>query len=230
MTFDIRTTFLATVALATFVAAPATAEELDDDVIVGEFVQRGFDDRGRVKVRFWGRDADGDGRLYSMSGFLATSLPLFDPNSDGTPLPVGNEFIRVEVTYCDYFGLPSFTQVFDERETPIDQTPNFGPTAFYGFAYNLDGGRMGDDPDEGMSLSPLAPSIAYVAGELFRYLLGPGFPELRTCAPGSGTVCAAVQQINLTPGGIDIVNESYSDKRISVKKKLNDNWNQCDVS
>ncbi len=229
MTFDTHIRLFAAAMLAILAAGPAAADDLDgEDVIAGQFIQRGFDGHGKVKVRFWGRDLDGDGRLYSMSGFLATNLPFFDPSSDGTPWPVGNEFIRVEVTFCDFFGLPKFQQVFDERETPIDQTPNFGPTAFYGFAYNLDRGRIGDDADEGISLSPLAPSVAYVTGELFRYLLGPASPELRTCKPGSDTVCAGVQQLNLTPTGIDVVNEAYSNRRINVKKADNGS-NQCEL-
>ena len=59
MNFNIRTGLLAAVALAAFVAGPSAADELDDDdVISGQFTQRGFDDGGRVRVRFWGRDTE----------------------------------------------------------------------------------------------------------------------------------------------------------------------------
>lgn len=228
MNFQMRRGLLAAVALAAFVAGPVAADELDDDdVITGQFTQRGFDDGGRVRVRFWGRDTDGDGVLYSMSGFLAANLPLFDPESDGAPLPVGNEFIRVELTLLDVFGIPRVRQVFDERETPIDLTPNFGPTAFFGFVYNIGSGRMSDEANEGISFAPLAPSISYVTGELFRFLLGPESPQLLSCAPGSGEVCGAVQQLKPGPTGLDLINETYSDKRIKVKQLRK--WNQCEA-
>ena len=219
MSFDLSNKLIAAAALATLVAAPAVGKSFDDDdVIEREFIQRGFDGGGMVKVRFWGRDTDGDGQLYSMSGFLANFLPFLDPDSDGTPLPVGNEFLRVEMTFLDFFGLPCFEQVFDESETPIDQTPNFGPTAFYGFSYNLDGGKLGDDPVEGFSFAPLAPSIAYTQGELFEYLLGPGFPLLTTCGPDGDAVCASVLQFNMFA---EVVNEAFTNRRVNVKKIKN---------
>ena len=222
MSLELRSKLVTIAALAVLVCAPAMANSFNDDgVIEREFVQRGFDGGGTVTVRFWGRDTNGDGRLYSMSGFMATLLPLFDPDSDGTPWPVGNEFIRVEMTYRDFFGIPCFEQVFDERETPIDQTPAFGPTAFYGFAYNLDGGKLSDDPDEGFSFGPLAPSIAYTQGELFEYLLGPGFPLLTTCGPDGDAVCASVLQFVIGDMGPEVVNDAYTNRKVNVKKFKN---------
>ena len=222
MSFELRSKLVTTAALAALVCTPAMAKSFDDDdVIEREFVQRGFDGGGTVTVRFWGRDTNGDGRLYSMSGFLAGFLPFLDPNSDGTPLPVGNEFIRVELTLRDFFGIPCFEQVFDERETPIDQTPAFGPTAFYAFAYNLDGGKLSDEPDEGFSFGPLAPSIAYSQGQLFEYLLGPGFPLLKTCGPDGDAVCAAVSQLVIGDMGLEVVNDAYTNRKINVKKIKN---------
>jgi len=209
--------------------SPARPDDIDDaagGLIALEFTHHGFDD-GEIKVRIWGRDLNGDGVLYSMSGFLATNLPLFDPASNGAPLPVGNEFIRVEVTFEDFFGIPRFTQVFDERETPIDLTPAFGPTAFFGFVYNLDGGAPGDDPNEGFSFAPLAPSITYSMGALFKDLLFEPAPRLGTCGQGDGTVCAAVQQFAIGAFGPIVINEAFSGKRIKLRKPKSDR-EQCE--
>ena len=219
MRFERRTQILAALALAvcTLVPGMALADHMGEgkdngngNVISREFVQP-FQGGGEIRVRFWGRDLDGDGVLYSMSGFLAYFLPLLDPASGGAPLPVGNEFIRVEVTFIDFLGIPRFEQVFDERETPIDLTPNFGPTAFMGFVYNLDGGELGDDPNEGFSLAPLAPSVSYNIGPLFRNILGPGEPQLGACGLGGGNVCASVVQLGFNATGLATLSEYYSD-------------------
>lgn len=238
MTIKLTTKLLIAICLAIFLFSPlpAKAHEADDDdggLIALEFVQHGFDGGGKIKVRFWGRDLNGDGVLYSMSGFLANNLPLFDPASNGAPLPVGNEFIRVEITFIDFFGIPRFKQVFDERETPIDLTPAFSPTAFFGFVYNLDGGKLGDDPNEGFSFAPLAPSVSYSMGELFKNLLFEPAPKLMTCGQGGQTVCAAVQQFALGDFAPIVVNEAFSNKRIKVRKmkkehKMEDDREQCE--
>jgi hypothetical protein len=188
------------------------ADQDDDGLIRVQFTQRGFEKGAKVRVRMWGRDDNGDGILYSMSGFLAMILP--GPMTMGP----GNEFIRVEAEFINFFGIPRFKQVWDERETPILQEPGPGTTMFFGFSYNLDGGMIGDDPNEGVSFSPLAPSVTYTMGELFQTILGPGFTELFSCGQ-EGSVCAAVTQLNAIPEppGFELVNEAYSNDQIYVR-------------
>ena len=99
-----------------------------DGLIGLRFTQRGFDGNSKIRVKMWGEDRNGDGVLYSMSGFLAWILP--GPMAMGP----GNELIRVEAEFIDFFGIPRFKQVWDERTTPILQMPGPDPTMFFGFS------------------------------------------------------------------------------------------------
>lgn len=227
MHINLRTLLLGAAAITMFSIAPAPAEaghkgkgKWQAPVISGEFVQTDFDNGGEIHVKFWGRDVDGDGVLYSMAGYLASELGRVNPQAGGIPYPVGNELIRLEVTFINFLGIPSFTQHFDERETPIDLEPNFGPAAFMGFSYNLDGGDFGDDSNEGISFGPLAPSVSYYMGELFEPNLFQPAPLLTRCGQGGDTVCAAVSQLGPFSFelGLPKLTENYSNGAIQVHK------------
>ncbi len=216
-------TFLSTallVALSLCFQASSSANERhrDDGLISLQFKQQNFNNGESIRVRIWGRDDNQDGVLYSMSGFLAFFLPTLEQPTPGAPLDVGNELIRIEVEFRNFLGIPIFKQVFDERSTPLDQTPNFGPTAFFGFSYNLDGDFFGDDANEGISLGPLAPSVAYTVGPVFRFLLNPGSPLLSACGLGGDTTCSAISALGFNQDGLSTLWESYSNTPIQVRK------------
>jgi len=206
-----------TLAICSLGATPAVADNNGvgkGPVTSGEFVQTDFDNGGEIRVKFWGRDLDGDGVLYSMSGFLAANIL----DSNGAPLSPGNELIRIEMSFVNFLGIPYFQQVFDERETPMDLTPAFSSTAFMGFAYNLDGGKFGDDANEGISLGPLAPSVWYAMGPLFGNILFPGQPQLGPCGLGGTSLCAAVTQLGFNETGLAVLTANYANSEIHVHK------------
>jgi len=59
------------------------------------------------------------------------------------------------------------------------------------FSYNIDGGTIGDDPDEGISLSIFSPSTNYLMGSAFAFIFANEVSEpIGTC--GVDPVCATV--------------------------------------
>jgi hypothetical protein len=140
---------------------------------------------GTVTGLLVGEDLDGDGRLYSVSPALADALGL----------EAGGE----EVTYASVridgvLGEP-VVNVFDASVAPISDESNF----FWGFAYNLDGGELGDEENEGVSFAPLAPSTSYVGGPLFAPAFTPSVipDEIGPCGSAEGIACSAL--ITLDP-------------------------------
>jgi len=135
---------------------------------------------GTVTGLIVGEDLNGDGRLYSVAPGLADFLGLE---------PGGEEVTYASVRIEGVLG-QAVTNVFDASVAGIEDDSNF----FWGFAYNLDGGPLGDEPDEGVSFAPLAPSTSYVAGSLF----GPSFspsviPDpISTCGNAEGVACSAI--------------------------------------
>lgn len=151
------------------------------------FEQTGFSG-GKVSGYIRGTDLDGDGRLYSastaISGFLGEAF--------------GNEVERASITFKG-FGLPApVTLNYDKSVADMADPVN----TFMAFAYNLDGGALGDDPDEGISFAVYSPSINYAMGERFSPVWYPFILQdapLTTCQPGLDrhTPCATV--LYLTP-------------------------------
>ncbi|WP_371195711.1 hypothetical protein [Glaciecola sp. SC05] len=110
---------------------------------------------------FTGMDMDGDGQIYAR-GQVAADFGFG---------PFGNELIAAEVTF-NGFGTTNGPQtiVYDSTGIdafggPSDMTSLF--STFMGIAYNLDGGALGDTPDEGLSLGLFAPSTNFTVGSLF---------------------------------------------------------------
>jgi len=139
---------------------------------------------GTVTGLLVGEDLDGDGRLYSVSPALADALGL----------EAGGE----EVTYASVriegvLGEP-VVNVFDASVAPITDESNF----FWGFAYNLDGGQLGDEENEGVSFAPLAPSTSYVGGPLFAPAFTPSVipDEIGPCGNADGFACSALTTLD----------------------------------
>ncbi len=138
---------------------------------------------GTVTGLLVGEDLDGDGRLYSVAPGLAGFLGI----DTGEP-EVTYASVRIEGVLGQ-----TVTNVFDASVAPITDDTNF----FWGFAYTLDGGPIGDDPDEGVSFAPLAPSTSYWAGELFAPAItgvieGPTGP----CGNQDGNPCSAITTLD----------------------------------
>lgn len=179
-----------------------------------EFRQGGFPGGGSVHGILAGRDLDGDGRLYSMASFIGDFLGQ----------PAGDEVTFASVTF-ENIDQRTWTQVWDASVTGI-QDP---PSSFYGFAYNLDGGELGDEPDEGISFAPFAPSTSYVQGELFGPAISPDpIPDvvLVTCGQPEVGPCGTV--VSLVPGepfpAVDVTFATHSAEatRIAPKPMLLD--------
>ncbi len=139
---------------------------------------------GTVTGLIVGEDLDGDGRLYSIAPGLAGFLGI----PEGEP-EVTYASVRIEGVLGQ-----TVTNVFDASVAPITDDANF----FWGFAYNLDGGPIGDDPDEGVSFAPLAPSTSYWAGELFSPAISGSLIEGPTglCGNEEGNPCSAITTLD----------------------------------
>jgi len=140
---------------------------------------------GTVTGLIVGEDLDGDGRLYSMNPFIGNELGQ----------PPGDEVTYASVRIEGVLGEP-VSVVFDASVGDgIDDQAN----AFFGFAYNLDGGPLGDDENEGVSFGPLAPSTSYFAGALFEPAVSPSVisDPIRVCGNADGFACSAI--ITLEP-------------------------------
>ena len=141
---------------------------------------------GTVTGLLVGEDLDGDGRLYSMNPFIGDELGQ----------PPGDEVTYASVRIEGVLGEP-VSNVFDDSVGDgIDDQANAN---FFGFAYNLDGGPLGDAENEGVSFAPLAPSTSYVAGALFEPAVSPSvIPDpIRVCGNPDGFACSAI--ITLEP-------------------------------
>jgi hypothetical protein len=130
-----------------------------------------FPGGGTVTGLLVGEDLDGDGRLYSVAPPLAEFIGI-----EGG----GEEIYYASVRIEGVLG-QTVTNVFDASVADINDPSNF----FWGFAHNLDGGQIGDDPDEGLAFAPLAPSTSYVVGPLFSPAFGTDF--FNTDLIGCGT-------------------------------------------
>lgn len=159
-------------------AGPAAAEPVS--IQFSQTIPAG----GTVTGLLVGEDLDGDGRLYSVAPGLAGFLGI----------PVGEP----EVTYASVriegvLG-QTVTNVFDASVAPITDDSNF----FWGFAYNLDGGPLGDDENEGVSFAPLAPSTSYTAGALFSQAVSGSVIQdtLGPCGNEEGNPCSAITTLD----------------------------------
>lgn len=135
---------------------------------------------GTVTGLIVGEDLDGDGRLYSVAPGLAGFLGIEAGGKEVTYASVRIEGVLGQTV----------TNVFDASVADIEDDSNF----FWGFAYNLDGGPLGDEADEGVSFAPLAPSTSYVAGALFGPAFSPSvIPDpISSCGNAEGVACSAI--------------------------------------
>jgi hypothetical protein len=175
------TLFASTIASASAVLAltPAQAQE----TVTYEFTQAGFEGGGTIRGIIRGVDLDGDGRLYSLPSGIADFLGV----------PPGNEVDYVEVTFDGFNRVKPYTVVYDKSVADIEDPGN----AFMGFAYNLNGGDIGDEPDEGISLARFAPSTSYTMGEFFAPYINPfPFDDVLLTPCGTGGTCAAIIEYN----------------------------------
>lgn len=118
------------------------------------FSQDGFDGGGSISGFFKGTDLDGNGQIYAASPFISSILGL----------PIGNELDYAEVTFNNLdTSLGAQTIIYDKSTADIFDVSNF----FFGFAYNIGSGTIGDESNEGISFSPFAPSTNYLLGEAF---------------------------------------------------------------
>jgi hypothetical protein len=156
------------------VSMPAAAEQVSI-----QFSQT-FPGGGSVTGLLVGEDLDGDGRLYAVAPLLADFIQ--QPAASGE---VSYASVRIE----DVLG-QTVRVVFDASLADLDD-PALG---FFGFAYNLDGGPIGDEENEGISLAPLAPSTSYTAGALFGAIItGSIISEpVGVCGNADGTPCSTI--------------------------------------
>lgn len=140
-----------------------------------------FPDGGQIDGFVIGEDLDGDGRLYSMASFIGDFLGQ----------PAGDEVDYMIVHFRNFQGR-SFTEVYDKSVAGIEDDAN----VFMGVAYNLDGGPLGDDENEGLSLAPLAPSTSYIMGPLFTPASAVGREAYGPCGNAESLPCADVLTLN----------------------------------
>ena len=133
---------------------------------------------GTVTGILVGEDLNDDGRLYTVAPPLAEFLGLEGGGSEVTYASVRIEGVLGQTV----------TNVFDASVADINDPSNF----FWGFAYNLDGGELGDEANEGVSFAPLAPSTSYVGGPLFAAAFSPSVvpDSVDVCGNASGDACS----------------------------------------
>ena len=172
---------LAGAALVAGVALPAT-NALAEQVSI-QFSQT-YPGGGTVTGLLVGEDLNDDGRLYTVAPPLADALGLEGGGSEVTYASVRIEGVLGQTV----------TNVFDASVADINDPANF----FWGFAYNLDGGALGDEADEGVSFAPLAPSTSYVGGPLFAPAFTPSvIPDtIDICGNASEDACSALVTLN----------------------------------
>jgi len=168
---------LAGAALAAGLALPAS-NALAEQVSI-QFSQT-IPGGGTVTGLLIGEDLNDDGRLYTVAPPLADALGLEGGGSEVTYASVRIEGVLGQTV----------TNIFDASVADINDPANF----FWGFAYNLDGGELGDEADEGVSFSPLAPSTSYVGGPLFAPAFTPSVvPDaIDVCGNANGDACSVL--------------------------------------
>lgn len=173
-----RSLLAACIAGASLAASQALAETVSI-----QFSQS-YPGGGTVTGLLVGEDLDGDGRLYSVAPPLANFLGI-----EGGGDEVTYASVRIEGVLGQ-----TVTNVFDASVADINDPSNF----FWGFAYNIDGGTIGDDSDEGLAFAPLAPSTSYVVGELFSPAFGNDFfnTPLTTCGLEDDSACAGIATLD----------------------------------
>lgn len=170
-----------------------------------------FEDGALITGQFSGTDTNGDGRLYSASRLFEI---FTTPPGGGDPLiPFGNEFEFLELTFTGFswLGAGPLTQTYDKSVADMDAFEN----AFKAFSYNLDGGPLGDDPDEGISfgvqVSPGSPtSTSYALGQAFNFAWNDYLdPDIGACGTGP---CGAVFESEFAQGGpgFVVINQALS--------------------
>ena len=171
---------LLAIALAGTCAALVITDAQAQETVTYAFTQTGFDDGGTISGIIRGRDLDGDGVLYSLSPFGAGSLGL----------PPGNEVDYVEVTFDGFNRELPVTLVYDKAVADITDFDNL----IMGFVYYLNGGPIGDEPNEGISFAPFG-GLTYTMGQLFDSYI----PDVTLTTCGIGSVCATVLEYGDAP-------------------------------
>jgi hypothetical protein len=187
--------------LAGAAASLATTAVQAQETVTYEFTQGGFPGGGVITGIIRGKDLNGDGRLYSLPEDIAAFGGL----------PAGNEVDYVEITFTGFNRARPYTQVYDKSVADIDDPSNF----FMGFAYNLNGGEIGDEPDEGISFAPFAPSTVYTMGEFFSFYINPfPFDDVFLTPCGTGGTCATVFEYD---ADLEVIYADFSGANIETE-------------
>ena len=171
------------------------------------FFQDGFSGGGSVTGFFRGTDLDGDGQIYAASPTLNMFLGI----------PVGNELDYAEITFNGLgTTLGAQTIIYDRNQADI-----FNPiNTFFGFAYNIGSGIIGDEANEGISFSPFAPSTNYLLGEAFLGLFINSIAEADRSSFGTCdgiNNCGAVLELVFDPNnGLTTVSQNLSSSIVNV--------------
>ncbi|MEO0423286.1 MAG: hypothetical protein AAF184_13165 [Pseudomonadota bacterium] len=188
-------------------ASLASLSALAQETVTIEYSQGGYSSGGTIEGVLSGTDLDGDGRLYAVSRFI----------SDVFGLPFGNEVDYAEITFTGFNLEAPVTIVYDKSVADMEAFEN----AFMGFAYNIDGGPIGDQVDEGISLAVFAPSTNWWMGEFFNFIANPvPVSDVMLTPCGEGEACAGV--LGLVPNpefpdGIELVYSDYSNEPIATQ-------------
>ncbi len=179
---------------------------LAQETVTIEYSQGGYGSGGTIEGVLSGTDLDGDGRLYAVSRFI----------SDVFGLPFANEVDYAEITFTGFNLEAPLTIVYDKSVADMEAFEN----AFMGFAYNIDGGVLGDEADEGISLAVFAPSTNWWMGEFFNFIANPvPVPDVMLTPCGVGEACAGVLGLvenENFPDGIELVYSDYSNEPINT--------------
>lgn len=173
------TTWRNSVCAMVLTASSLLASNTQAEMVSIQFSQS-YPGGGTVTGLLVGEDMDGDGRLYSMNPFIGGFLEQ----------PPGDEVTYASVRIERVLGEP-VNIIFDAS---VGDGINDDMNVFFGFAYNLDGGPLGDEENEGVSFAPLAPSTSYTAGLLFAPAVTPSVIEepLTTCGQPDVASCSAI--------------------------------------
>ena len=213
--FNLQKTLQNALATICTLGAISAYAQSESETISLQFTQTGFGQGGVARLFVSGQDLDGDGRLYSMGGFGTQVIGY----------PAGDEVEYIALTLEDINGR-TWTQRYDRNVAGATAEEN----GFFGFAYNLDGGAFADDPDEGISFSPLAPSMSMVAGELFSPFISP-IPfdnPLVSCGQPENGSCSVITALVPSdgPGGIDITFADFSAGTLDTSPSLRFSFQQ----
>lgn len=135
-------------------AISSVSQQTQASMISYKFSQDGFEGGGSVSGFFRGTDLNNDGRIYAASATINSALGL----------PFGNELDYAEVTFSGFGATPGpSTIIYDKSVADM----NAFQSTFWAFAYNLDGGELGDEENEGLSFSTFSPSTNLYLGSAF---------------------------------------------------------------